>query len=296
MIHTLRNFDNITAAGILARAAIALEDSINPAGTYEVPDEGAIRSNLLTELRQNIGINIEDRSARALELLSSALDAERENLLPASEPDEALKALARKGALPSDLYQISIDQGIANYHGAKFGKERQLIEQTVRSPGREQNFGPSEQDSSFLVSLFARYFPNIFPNRSFTMLLVCQRHELNLVVHQAWRIYPDSIELRGAETLVDMLERFAEKYGVEVELGDQRGHFIRTAKIPKNQSVTTTIKLPKERRRGAGRTRKLGVVVTSLVQASPLDESNQIALAIAIDLYKYKHYLKAHGY
>ena len=297
MTATLEDFDRITAAGILARAAVYIEDGDNPAGALKLPGEGAIREALFAEVRRVHGIAANDQSPKTLERVGDALDIKRDSLFVSFDSRPVLLRLSNKGELPSDLYQIEIIEPIGQFHGRKFLREKELIERTVRLPDQEQHYGPPETpEEPFLISLFAKAIPNQYPLRSFTMLVAGQRNGLVLNVHQAWRIYPTIVNLDGISSLVEILSRFADVFGAEIQVGDQKGHFIRVANLPKNEELRTTfnISIPilVPGKKSVNRT----ITVTSFVQRNPLGETNQAALIIGIDLNRYRDVLASHGW
>ena len=60
MIDSLEKLDRRTAAGGLARAAIALEDEGNPAASVTLEGEAAIRAALMREARAALGFEFDD--------------------------------------------------------------------------------------------------------------------------------------------------------------------------------------------------------------------------------------------
>ena len=294
MISTLENFDKVTAAGILARAALSIEDQDNPAGIPKLPQEMKLRQTIIIEIREKLGVSPNDQSPQTLDRLGEILDKECESLIGRVDSDSALRRLSEKGELPSDLFKIEIIQNIEKFHGKKFPEEKKFIESAVRSPDQEQHFGPpANPGEPFLISLFAKYFPNQYPLRGFTMLIAGQRKGLVLNVHQAWRIYPDIVNLNGVRDLVDMLRRFSDVFGAEIELGGKRGHFILAADIPKGQDVETSLKI--DSNLPLAKSKKV-ITFTSFLQGNPLGGSNQVALGIGINLDQYAEVIKSRGW
>ncbi len=297
MISALEKFDSVTAVGILARAALSIENHNNPAGALKLPEEALVRNAVIAEIRRTIGVQPDDQSPRTLERLGDALDTECDSLIGPTDSESALKRLSERGELPSDLFEIRIIPNLKEFHGRKFQTEKELIERTIRSPDQEQHFGPpATADEPFLISLFAKYIPNEYPLRSFTMLVAGQRNGLMLDVHQAWRIYPDKVDLSGVTNLVDMLRRFSDVFGAEIELGGKKGNFILAANLPKNQNIKTSFKI--ERNIGAqGKKTDLKIItVTCFVQKNPQGTSDQAALATGINLSQYAEVIKSRGW
>ena len=295
MIAALRQFDDITAAGILARAALALDH--NPASDYHsVPNEVALREIVIAEAARAHGVAFDFSSPESLEKITDALDEERDALLAPRDPLSALERLSERGTLPSDLFEIDIIRNISEFHREKFPREERLIRETVRSPDKEQHFGPpSEPGQPFLISLFGKYFPHQYPLKGFMLLVAGQRKGLRLEVHQAWRLYPDFVS-GDSKSLVDLLQRFSDVFRVEIELEGKRGHFILTADLPNKPGVTarwSAVAGEAIRKRNLERRE---ITLTCFTQPHPVTQVPQAALAVAIDLNKYRRFLESRDY
>jgi hypothetical protein len=289
MIHSLRNFDPIVAAGILARAALSVADSRNPAAAIVLPNEQTVREKLLQEARQIYGI-ANDESPESQVRLCDALDAESDALLEPVNDMRALERLALRGDLPSDLYEINVVKNIQDCYGEKYSEERHYIETTVRTPDAEQHYNSRiDSDELRLISLFAKTFHDKFPVRSFVMLVAGERHGLTLTVIQAWRAYPEDVNLVGAHSPFEMLERFASAFGSKVTFGDQTGQFMLVngiregTRIPVHAEITP---MPGKSRRQ--------INVTHIAFKS--NEATQDILTIGIDLDRYRDALRRRGW
>jgi hypothetical protein len=291
MISSLDKFDRITAVGILARAALALDDELNPAAALTLPEEQRVRDEILARAREAVGIEAGDESAESRERLGDFLDSERERLIGRTNSNDALLRLSAKGELPSDLYNVQIIPNVSSFLGRKFPQEKVLIEQTVRSPDEEQHYGPlHDPQNSFLISLFAKTFEDKYPARTFIMLVVGERRGLNFIVHQAWRVYPDKVDVVGAVDLIDLLRRFANAFGHDIEVGGERGRFIHFANIRPGEKVPNTIKYgnPKKKPRL--------ITVSYFFQNTAIGGHRRVALAIGVDLDEYREMLKSYGW
>ena len=292
MIAVLERFDQVTAAGILARAALSIDG--NPAGGYRLPDEARIRQAVIEEALRSRGFNPHDRRPEALAELGDILDSEIDSLVPTVNQTAALERLAERGDLPPDLFEVEVIKNISDFHGYHFPAEQALIEATVRSPDQEQHYGahPTERDAPFLISLFAKFFPDRYPGRSFTMLVAGQRVGMKLVVHQAWRIYPTDVDISGAKALVDVLKGFAEIFGVNQEVGSTKGKFILTTDLGGRSDLEGSWQ------NAEGETDKKGrrEISVSFFYQQAVKGPLQAALVVAIDLVKYRRYLESHGY
>jgi hypothetical protein len=236
MIKALAGFDPRSAAGVLARTALALDGDLgNPAVEARVQNEEALRQQILSELRARLDLG-NDYDEEAIERLYQAIEDESDRLLGLPDLDPALERLSERGELPSDRYVVEIQEPVrevAKLCGLKPDEEEKLVRLTVREPHGEQHYGPEvSDDQPSLRSLFARRFSNRFPQRDFILLLLGRRDGVVLEVDQAWRIYPAHVDLRGVSTLVEMTRHFAERFGCRIKIGDQAGKFILWARIP----------------------------------------------------------------
>jgi hypothetical protein len=109
------------------------------------------------------------------------------------------------------------------------------------------------------------------------MLVVGQREGFLLRVHYAWRIYASRVNVVGADTLIEWLQRFADQYGAEMEIEGKRGHFF----------LTTSGATPEKIQFEVGPKRHVWVTVSKFVQKDPETKENISSLVMAIDLEKY---------
>lgn len=235
MIEALAGFEPQTAAGILARMALALDgDADNPDAEPRVPDEEAIRRRILAELRGRLALAEGDQSS--VERLYQAIDDEAESLLGVPELDPALERLSERGELPSDSYVVEFTDALRarlEEHGLPLGAEEKIMRLAVRQPHAEQHYGPRINDEQpSLVSIFARRFMHRDPTQDFILLVLGHRQGIKLQVQEAWRIYPAEVRLSGVTTLVDIVRRFAERFGCPVTVGDRTDRFILSAHVP----------------------------------------------------------------
>jgi hypothetical protein len=286
------SFDRVTAAGILARAALAVENEANPAAQPTVPNEEAIRARVIEDISRRYGISAAS-TLESREKLCDALDQESDALLDPVNSEAALERLAKKGDLPSDLYRVEIIPHIAQFCGKKFANEQRLIEETVRAPDLEQHYGPPKNPHDpYLISIFTKTFHDKYPTKSFIMLVAGARKNLTLEVHQAWRLYPEDLgSLVGVTSPLDMLKKFAAVFGTDMTIGDQHGKFILLGDVPDGHGVHVLGKLPVIK----GKTKRT-FTISFFRQAQPEFGPHKAALVVGIDLDKYRAALETHGW
>lgn len=299
MISAIANLERNAALGVLARAALASEDDRNPEASYRFPNEKAIRTAIFDEIRLSIGIPSDDISSAAEIRVGEAIDLELFSLVGKTDAETVLRELALYGNLPSDLYAIEIIPNIKDFYHRNWLKEEDLILQTIRKADQEQHFGPSEDtDQPALVSLFSKFFLDKYPAKSFTMLVAGQRNGLGLVVHQAWRLYANSVSLGGATDLVDMLRRFCDKFGREFEINGIRSKFMLDVKLSDNKGMLRKIIIsPLYGKDSKGRKIEKSMdFMMSDFNVSRNDGTTHSSLTVVINLESYLADLEAHDW
>lgn len=287
----LQGLDKITAAGILARAALSIAYSAAP-GANAVANEDQLRANIIEEARQRLGLDPDDFNEPAIEKIGDFLDEQADELVGSSVDDfsSALDRLAERGDLPSDLYQLDIVSNISALYGKGYELERKLIERTVQNPDFEQHFGADKGGNlPAMASLFARHFRTRWPMKDFISLVGAQRKEgagRGLVISQAWRIYPSRVDLGGSKTPLDWLQRFTDVYGAEMEVNGRKAKFFNYAELKEPISKMAEVGGP-----GSGKPRE--IIISDFTR---IVEGKEVATLItAVDSDKYLATIKALG-
>jgi hypothetical protein len=230
MITALEKLDSLTAAGVLARAALSLGYASLPEAT--IAGEDKLRAQVITEARHKLGVEAGDEGAETIERIADLLDKEADQLLPEPDISAALQRMAARGDLPSDLYTVEIVPNISKLHGRQFALEEKLIRLTIASPDIEQHFGEKDEpEEPAMASLFGKYIRTRWPGKDFFMLVVGLRTGTRFGVSQAWRVYKSRVDVTGAHDLVDWLRRFSEVYGADIEINGKKGKFFNYAAI-----------------------------------------------------------------
>lgn len=280
---TLSELDPIVAAGILARASLALEDEANPEAGFVVPNEQAIRESVLKEIYAQLGSSRSDAVQEITERVLELLDEEVNRLLGLADVDAALKRLAESGDLSSDFYEIRIGEHLSGLFGQAGELEPRLIEATIRFPEQEQHFGrqKSAREPS-LVSIFTRRFRTKWPFKSFTMVVAAHRDNLILTVHQAWRMYDSEIKIPSGARPVEMLEAFARHYGTNIEINGIKAPFFLTGAAPSVNEIKISTRSGRES----------AALFSQFAQVPLEDGKPRAALVMAVDVGEYQKVLE----
>lgn len=297
MLQAVSKLSPDAAIGYLARAALASYEGENPAAALRTGEEKFIRAAIYSEVKHALGIRIDDNSPEALEKVGDVIDLEVDNLVGKTDDQKVLLGLADKGQAPSDVYDVTIIQQVQTLYKDNWDREYGQILETIRDADQEQHFGPDAKDGDpSLVSLFAKVFPNEFPYRTFTLLVATHREGLRLFVHQVWHIYQDEIPIKDAANLIDVLRRFADRFGVEFEINNMRAKFLLNVEIPVNRTLTRSIKImPLFASDSKGRQvqKQFDYYLSDFLRTNK-DETKTSALTLAINLDKYLAYLNDH--
>lgn len=300
MIAALSGFDRTDAVGLLARAAIAFENDANPAGAVRLPQEERVRRAILDEVRASLGVDAADVSKTAAERVGEAIDHELDALTDSGDQASVLRRLSEKGQLPSDLYHVNIAPTIEDIYRKKWFRERVLIDKTIRHADTEQHLvPPADGQTTNLVSLFAKYFPDKHPLRSYTMLVAGQREGLNLAVYYAWRLYSDRVNMSGATDLVDLLRRFTAEFGVDFKVKDFQGNFLVETELPEGEQMQHSIEvlpLIVTDARGRKVERSSRRISLTFLLSKHSNGGLAASLTTAVDLDRYQAALEAHGW
>jgi hypothetical protein len=284
MIESLKRFEKDIYAGLLAKTALKLTGNLSAGQRSIVENEDTIMQSVIQELTNRYNLDTSDSSYT--EKLGNILDIEIDTLMSGKADEKVLLKLAEKAELPSDLYKVEIIQNIKDFYGSRYQLEKPRIIATVKQSDRELHFGPPEKEGEpFLISLFAKAFLDDFPHNNFTLLVVGQRNKLTMNVHQVWRIYHDLFPAWQSLTLIDLLESFANRFGIEMEMNGSRGKFFLTD--DRAMSKTYNIKLIPETDK-SGKPHATSYTFSQFIQNKPGSFFKQASLIVAIDLEKYK--------
>lgn len=291
MLKTLKDIDNKTSAGLLARTALHIKNDKNVFKRPLIENEEELRDRLFEEICQILDITEENWDDNKSNHVTDYIDSEIERLLPLKEnKNEIYKRMSSNGTLPSDLYTIHVIKNIKDFYGVKnYKKEEPLIKATVQNPDNEQHFKETKDPNvPSMVSLFTKHFKTKYPRNDFTLLVVGQRDGLVLNVHQVWRIYHDTIDTNDILSLVELLKRFSDKFGVEMEIEGEKKKFYLLGPLDYNGKVH--IKFNVEKIKG---TPQKFFTFSHFTEHGLSGDIQKTSLLVAIDLNKYKQVLKS---
>jgi hypothetical protein len=287
MLKSLSKYSSTIYAGLLARTALSLTNNISKNQKTIVDNENEIIKSIIDEIA--IKYNLDIRNQEHVQFIIDTIDNEIDEMSSNFDDKKVLLKMAEKAELPSDLYEIEIISNIREFYGTKFDLENDRIIKTIKNQEKELHYGlPENDEQPFLISIFSKYFENKYPRNSFTLLVVGQRDKMTIRVHQVWRIYSDVIPNFQVLSLIDLLKAFADVYGMEMELNNERGKFFlaNTSNINKTFDIKVMPAFDKNKK-----PIPTSFTFSHFIQNKPSSLLKQASLLVAIDLNKYKELL-----
>jgi hypothetical protein len=295
MLRSISAYDPITAAGILARTALSLQDYKRVGTQREIAQRDLeVTGQIISELRTRLGVHSDDNSEETIDKMADILDVESDALAGPVDQQAALLDLSADGNLPSDLFQVEITSDVVKVYEDKFVKERTLIEETVRSPDREQQYGAKGNPAEpAFVSIFMKRFANAYAQRSFWLIVIGRRRGMVLEVGQAWRLYPDMVDLEKVAAPLDALKLFCDKFGYDVQVGNSRARLFVFAEASGTElRVSFDPDGQMHKRKPSGIYEASGNVFWTRYA----DDRFEISMANCIDVTTYRSAIRKHGW
>jgi hypothetical protein len=239
-LNELKQFDPRRAAGILSRAALALESGgVNPAAAPIEADELNLRRKLIEDLTTSIRNSFRQSSEAEIgERVISNLDDAIAKLLKPQDETAAIERLSLNAALPSDAYEVTFDRHlIKSFLPVVPFDDRKLVQKMIRAPQLQEDFGPGlTPKEPAPISLFGEWY-NFGRERDRFLLIAAASREQSkrLLVNQFWRVYSSDVNLHSVRTLADVFEKLTSKYGFEFEVSGWHGRFLRYYVIHSNK-------------------------------------------------------------
>ncbi|MFJ2988313.1 hypothetical protein ACIPF8_10630 [Collimonas sp. NPDC087041] len=216
MLATLKNFDPVARDGILASYVHALlpNPALEASPKSEFPDDlyKKLREEIGRELRIGPGDSPEIRQ-KILRFLSDQI---RQNIIASKKIGEIRDRVAHKGDLPIGLYQIKYSDNFIKL-SESMGVKRTDINAAIKNPDHVEhlNFIDGINDFGTVVTLISKTFRGSDP---YVLLLMALREKTSLKIDGAWLIFHSDVDLSGAQTASEVLERFLNTFGTDVKV------------------------------------------------------------------------------
>jgi hypothetical protein len=214
MLQALEKLDRSRAASVLSLAAREFLPRPGDDRTPNLADQNAA-AELIKELSAKARRpQTEVNTVAIQEALSREISS---YLLSGVDSAEVRARVGDKGALSPSLYKVSFSPEFEN--GAAFwGLSKNYVLNAIKNCDQVQHLVSRIEAAK--APAHASLFTQIPPVKHdlYTILVKCQRVGDMLVVDEAYRVYHDEVDLRGATLPLDILKRFIEKFGEEVEI------------------------------------------------------------------------------
>jgi len=227
MLPVLADFPKDRATEVLATAARTLLPNPGIAPMAALTDvDYEIVERVLAEARARLKLG-KDGSAKSISRLAEFLAYELSNtLIPNDESEEIRARIGSKGFLPTSLYRMEFtpkfDAGVDFYQVS-----RNHIRNAVLHADMTEHLMSEivAGDDTPFGSLFF-FTPPIKKGPAYSILIKADRIGARLLIDEAYRVYHDEIRLVDAGSPLEILRRFLDKFGLDIELNGERSRLI----------------------------------------------------------------------
>jgi putative transposon-encoded protein len=217
MLQALEKLDPSRAASVLSLAARKFlprpGDDHTPNQADQAAAEDVIRE-LSTKAASSRKPQTEVNTAAVQEALSREISS---YLLGGVDSAEVRARVGEKGALSPSLYRVSFSLRFEN-SVTLWGLSKTYVVNAIAKCDQVQHFVSKIEapNAPAHTSLFAQTPP--VKHDPYTILVKCQRSGDMLIVDEAYRVYHDEVDLIGSSSALDILKRFIDRVGREVEI------------------------------------------------------------------------------
>jgi hypothetical protein len=228
MLRTLDKFEPAEANAILAAATLAQDG--RPVPSEKVRRYSEEIEDLLSEVRSELKLSPTDNTINARRRISEALSQALSRAILGDTPvRDVQRVLGNRGTLPMGGYKISFR---SEFKSLK--ENERFVEQAIRSADRIEHLAAAHSEGAGErgVTLAAK---RVVPKKGSAhwLLIDSTRQGSSLFVNAAWRVFEQTVELENVDTPTDLLRRFLEVYGLEVEVrGRAKGRLLQNVQVP----------------------------------------------------------------
>lgn len=182
---SLSAYDPVVSAGIIARLALAIHYTRAESSKALLADEATVRTALLAEVREELGIAENDNSVASLTTIVSALYEASDTLL--NRIDEADIDKIRGSALSNQIALLAaVGEGTVLYTRSR--REQRVIEKMIQNPGQQYSIYMSQKGDEPSAKVI--YTKVVRESRfSYLLIVVAERKGKRVRVNEVVRYY-----------------------------------------------------------------------------------------------------------
>lgn len=287
-LQALSHLDRSTANSVLA--ATAISTSADPGITdrsWLAHYESEIAA-VSAEIRKALALKPGDHSQKAQIRFDEYLarEIERRTFSSTEQANEALARAGQSGLLSPAVYAIEQPKPFVEQF-RKFGFKKEVVKDVIRRADEYQHLMTDGDDTPErdAISLFLKRAAKA-GNDAHWLLVQTFRRGSSLIVQSAWRVFPDDIDLRNANSPLDMLRAFAETYGVPGSVGGrEQTKFVECQTFDGVMETDVEWHLPKQ-----------NTEYFSSFSHKKRGDKLMVGIAFCIDLNAYAAALRNHGF
>lgn len=290
MLDTLSKFSQGEVLGVLSK--LATQVAPEPLLEEERVASHAVdfqNSNVLTEIRDRLGLSQNDRSDEARDkIINFISDRISEIVLGKADEKEIKTRLAERSLLRPDLYEITFHKKSAR--ALQRGIRRDHIRQALNYPDDAEHVQLDNEifkdqgSASFYVK---HYIDANDATKNFSLLVISNRKGYKQIVADAIRVYPTDIDVANVSHPLDLLKAFVHKYGSFIEVFGRKEKLFLLTRLDKPKIIHDDPPVKVEQLDGTSPS--LLIVYADMLTAI------DIVIAYAIDENSYRADLKRHG-
>ena len=267
---------NPKAAELIAAAAL----SISTPEPLRDDDDVSEVEDLLVALKADLGIDPGDQSIEARRRLDDALSKALDAFISHEQLHSAQERAGALGLLSPGAYKIILPNSFLEQF-RKFGVKDRQVESAINNPDDVQHL-LAEEDASERerFSIFLKEFPARGRREKTWLLVQTFRDGMKQIAQAAWWIYPSEVDLSECRNPLDVLIKFANRFGAPLTIAGQTGKFINAIDVPVDQKIKIAVQLPKD------------FFLSWSTQRTNDPMLGRVGIAYAIDLTEYSRVIK----
>jgi hypothetical protein len=290
VLDTLSGYEPSEALGVLSSLTFQLSPEPALEGETSKGKVNFASEDVVAEIRGRVGLAPDDYSDEARDkILSFISDQISEIVLSRTDEETVLNRLGDRGVLRPNLYEIIFPSPFKRF--SERGIRQEHVRQALNYPDDVEHVLPEDMpfkgDGSFSLYVKHRHSPN--PIDDFSLLVVSSRKGYQQRVDDAFRVYPSDVDVGSAKFPVDLLKALAEKYGLPLDVGNQRGKFFFLVVIDKVPEGGETFVI------GAPLPSDSNIPYEARFMLRETEKTIEVSMAYALDEVAYRSDLKKHG-